>query len=514
MPSADPVETPTLGLLADSQIKTLRTVAPSGSFNGLGPDARGYPWVRRPPALDRASPDLLAASLENLRAQGASVIVFLGDGAHHGCADELSALFGDQGVLPAFVERTGIPIFYTLGNHDYLGAGNASRPSIRRDLCASPNGENPPASKLEVAERIQALNARSVEVGNGRDTTRPWHVVSSIESMRASCRNERPWQRRRQQFTDGCALTTIVTHAPAEGPSQTLVLADSSDYHRVRHSRWVRVGFPGDAGAISARQALFIDDRLREQERSGLRAPADPLRVFTHYPVVDMLRASARSRVEKGHRMSRVARRSAERIRHELRMSFLTDPLRCGGGQCRWFSAHRHASAHYPPVVHTLGPVVVLETNIGSVTDSHPAHASNPHPLVAPHAALVDPDGSTHVVPVEARVSCPEVLTLAAGIEAGGGYAAIDDAHGLELLGVTTAYQRGWGDERVQRAVANLERFATEAATALGMTASDARVCLGLEASRREAQTYPPDVKGRWPAPMFPMARVEPATGG
>ena len=73
------------------------------------------------------------------------VVLYLGDGANSGCADEL------QQVLDTLRRRRGdahggVPIFYVIGNHDYLGIGTTTDPLKRQLLCGPGNS----LSKYEV----------------------------------------------------------------------------------------------------------------------------------------------------------------------------------------------------------------------------------------------------------------------------------------------------------------------------------------------------------------------------
>ena len=110
-----------VGLLADSQFQTDRAKGNWGILKTSLVD-----WIVnvaiRPAALNLYAPQLLRQGLSNLENGGVDVVLYLGDGANNGCADEVARLLNE---LAEFRSKAKKPVFFALGNHDYLGAGNA-----------------------------------------------------------------------------------------------------------------------------------------------------------------------------------------------------------------------------------------------------------------------------------------------------------------------------------------------------------------------------------------------------
>jgi hypothetical protein len=129
-PTADP-DFPIIGVAADSQITTTQ----GGYLAGLR-DKAADRWVEtaiRPLALELLAAPVLDYFL--CRLTNVDVILYLGDAANSGCEDELRQLFE---VLER--RRTNnclgwVPVFYVIGNHDYLGLGTTPDPSTRQTVC-------------------------------------------------------------------------------------------------------------------------------------------------------------------------------------------------------------------------------------------------------------------------------------------------------------------------------------------------------------------------------------------
>ncbi len=152
-------EFPVLGVLADSQITTT-----NGFFVHNLRCKQAHLFVKvamRTPAAEYLSPRMVEYFVKKLKADGAEMILYLGDGANSGCTDEVDALFA---VLASQREQLGVPIFMAVGNHDYLGAGSTTEPRSRQLLCGT---ANPPLMKYEVLKRISAFNQASAQVSSG-----------------------------------------------------------------------------------------------------------------------------------------------------------------------------------------------------------------------------------------------------------------------------------------------------------------------------------------------------------
>ena len=125
-----------IGFVADSQLQTRSNYHRVGGYRGVIEDAAVQGAIR-PPALDWSARAMLRSDLAKLAEQGAKVIFFLGDGANNGCYDEFARGFADSeklapndasvlSLLAEFRQKTRIPVYFVIGNHDILGAGSTS----------------------------------------------------------------------------------------------------------------------------------------------------------------------------------------------------------------------------------------------------------------------------------------------------------------------------------------------------------------------------------------------------
>jgi hypothetical protein len=272
-----------IGIVADSQFQTLGNFDNVRFYKGRFEDAAV--WVSiRPPALDATSRSLLRTHLETLRARGAKAIFFLGDGANNGCLDEFSVDStrpGEEGVLRILDEfRTlkQIPIYFVLGNHDFLGAGSTSHSERRKTFCRETRAgySNRPLSKLEVIRAVDAFNRKNSFDG--------WSYHSSLGDGAATeraCGTNPALQAR----THGCYLAARVDYRSG-GPAVQFILLDSNDWVDVSPSRLGYIDQEGLRGAMS-----FHDEdsfELPSQTRWFERNAAEPVAMrvaMTHYNV-------------------------------------------------------------------------------------------------------------------------------------------------------------------------------------------------------------------------------------
>lgn len=154
-----------IGLLADSQI-TSPNSTPESLYRNKDTD-KDLEVAIRPPALEHLTAEVLKIALDKLSQQDdqggkVDVILYLGDGANSGGEDEIERLFE---ILTQHRDKTGIPMFMVIGNHDYLGAGNtpnqAERLLLLNHLAVDekpPVKYNRPLSKYQVLQKISEFN--------------------------------------------------------------------------------------------------------------------------------------------------------------------------------------------------------------------------------------------------------------------------------------------------------------------------------------------------------------------
>jgi len=154
-----------IGLLADSQI-TSPNSTPECVYRNKNADKRLEVTIR-PPALEHLAAEVLKIALDKLSEEDeegkkVDVVLYLGDGANSGGEDEIEQLFE---VLIEHRDKTKIPMFMVIGNHDYLGAGNTPNEAERLLLLnrltvdeKPPVRYNRPLSKYEVLQKISDFN--------------------------------------------------------------------------------------------------------------------------------------------------------------------------------------------------------------------------------------------------------------------------------------------------------------------------------------------------------------------
>ena len=244
-----------IGIVADSQLQTRGNYNNVFAYRGRFEDAMVAVSIR-PPALDWAARSLLRTHLEQLQSRGARVVFYLGDGANNGCFDEFAAGFDTSGerarpneegvlaILDEFRRSARIPVYYVLGNHDFLGAGSTSRSRRRTRFCEEqrPGRTNRPLNKFEVIQLTDAFNQRNSHFAG-------WSYHSSFENgdrTGGACGSIPDFQPRQW----GCYLAATVDYRAAGGDIQFLLL-DTNDWASVTRSAIGSIDQEGLRGAMS-----------------------------------------------------------------------------------------------------------------------------------------------------------------------------------------------------------------------------------------------------------------------
>ncbi|UCG57363.1 MAG: metallophosphoesterase [Phycisphaerales bacterium] len=244
-----------IGLLADSQI-TSPNSTPECVYRNKDMDERLEATIR-PPALEYLAPEVLKIALDKLSADNdegerVDLILYLGDGANSGGEDEIGWLFE---VLMEHRDKTKIPMFMVIGNHDYLGAGNTPNEAERLLLLnrltadeAPPVRYNRPLSKYEVLQRISDFNRDPDYLS---PNTR-FEYVDNRDSLDESL-----------DHGTGLYLAGHLVY-PSNGEDRVeIFLADTSDYQSLRFKPEVlKLAVHGWYGSISSK------------DRSGRKKPS------------------------------------------------------------------------------------------------------------------------------------------------------------------------------------------------------------------------------------------------
>lgn len=422
-----------IGVLADSQI-TSPNGTPEGLYRTVSLDKR-IDCAIRPPALEHLGAEVLGIALRQFPSD-TDVILYLGDGANSGGADEIDSFFA---VLSAYRRETGIPIFVVIGNHDYLGVGNTpnmmERFLILNRLCPAetpplPNPYNRPLSKYEVLKRISDFNRQSSALPAGS----VFKYTDNGDALDPNC-----------DHSTGLYLAGYLAYPKREDPVVEIFLADTSDYADTRFKPEVRIWDPfvpawdiyGMQGSISSVDRVSEAGRPQVSQMTYLReqAAANPPQfrfVAAHYHPDNLDRKRSDTPESWRFELVNFLHGTWENIctvclGHRYANQQLAQWL--SDGRNYWLSGHTHRTTMMHPAqgkVH-VGGVWELVTdgafrsiNVGSTTDYRA------------HIALIEPlsreavDNDAHVKKVDPEVQFREIPLFDGG--------TAQDAARLELL--------------------------------------------------------------------------------
>lgn len=454
-----------IGLIADTQLTSANTGS-SWFYVGEREDSAVNVSIR-PPAQNAGSVLLLRGLLSSLASKRPDLILYLGDGANHGCKDELENPGGIDpftgsgilGELRAFREQHQIPTFFLIGNHDYLGAGNTPKPSRRVKMCGGAEGA-PPVYKDQLIAMVHSFNS-----GNGPYLAKDWEYKDSyIEGTTESYCND--GSRSARDENKGCYLAGVLYAGETE-----VLLLDTSDYGGAR-SRYSLLGLQyrgeggrvshfsdGDSGPVS--QARWFASEQTERKQ----VPAWRI-LASHYPLTEQ--------------KTPLTGFSRKRGRPAL---FMKNPLP-RHGQCV-YSAHNHDSepSASPLSFRTPRWFGLLkdsyeyyghETNVGSATDWRP------------HAIIVECTNTLEEMDEKWKIihfpeNCDKVLSSVSETE----------LHWLTNIsfdaeGVYTQHYRDMNTLERRRQWDAVDDWAVRVARTGAYAKSEVLSCVALAASQRE----------------------------
>lgn len=265
-----------IGLLADTQVTTKE--ATSGYlFRTMHADAVENVAVRTT-AQEALAVEHMRYLLRDVVASQPDVVLYLGDGANSGCLDELDAFFGALGDERA---RSAVPVFFVVGNHDYLATGNQASPDQRTLAC----GGKSHVDKATLVARAAAFNRESAAMAQAAGVVTGY--TDSLPAVTAEagkgCRSSEA-----AQHTSGCFYAAVLA-LDKHGRTGDLVLVDTSDYRDLGFNPAVPGGptwmeFRGLRGGVSYKaggQNAWI--------LGALGSTAKDTRFFaSHYPTADL----------------------------------------------------------------------------------------------------------------------------------------------------------------------------------------------------------------------------------
>ncbi|MBN1126397.1 MAG: metallophosphoesterase [Sedimentisphaerales bacterium] len=357
-----------IGLLADSQITSQNGFS---NFHYRSKFADSLVDVSiRPPALECfLAEEMLQIGLNKLTQdshgikKGIDVILYLGDAANSGGADEIETVLT---ILDRHRAQTGIPIFILIGNHDYLGAGNITTPGTRFALLNRiGRPDNPALTKYEVLKKFSEFN----HANNHLPSNTCFQYRDNKEALE---------QNKNRDHDTGLYLSGILTYKEQEEVCVDIFLLDSSDYKDAPDwSEVADLGIYGIIGSIS-----FKDEPGLVSQTSFLkgvaRSSSPPYRFLaSHYPKDHLDRITLAKPGQVPLNVTNLAwgvTESAFSIpTFSKTLNQNLEPLLSSGGRNYWVTGHTHVSTMLSPdrfiVGGLTGDKYFTGLNIGSTTD-------------------------------------------------------------------------------------------------------------------------------------------------
>lgn len=280
-----------IGLIADSQITTGLNI----ETGNRSKDSDKFANVAlRTPAQEYLALEHLEYMLGDLNKQNVDVILYLGDGANSGCKSEVDDFF--SALSKARKKFKTVPIFFVIGNHDYLATGNDDSLAVRKEMCVEKKNlhkvgsEKAFYSKEQVVALTVAFNKESYNKYNNKKIFNEYVDNFSDEST-VSCSGDE-----QEQHLNACYYAAVLKYK-AKGVSGELLLVDTSDYSNmsllpntcliptVCGNKPSTKSFYGVRGAISWQensQITWIKDQLKDSNENNIRI------IASHYPSTDL----------------------------------------------------------------------------------------------------------------------------------------------------------------------------------------------------------------------------------
>jgi len=241
-------------------------------------------WAIRTTAQEYLALDNLGYFFNDMKKLNPDIVFYLGDGMNSGCRDEVDNFFAQLEKARAML---GKPMFFLIGNHDYLATGNQIDPEIRQKTCGNGNGVYTKAQLIAKTDKFNTIsynqfNKAKIFVGF-KDNIASYNSNHSWEMPinKACNKNNAPDQHKEKSFK--CFYTGILQYQK-NGVKGQIVLTDTSDYRDIEFQPDVSLTeFYGTVGAISWRgggQADWIAKNLTGR---------NDVRIITSHYKVDQL---------------------------------------------------------------------------------------------------------------------------------------------------------------------------------------------------------------------------------
>ncbi|MDZ4253329.1 MAG: metallophosphoesterase [Sulfuritalea sp.] len=459
-----PVFPLTIGMVADSQITTVQGAWDYGMRRKYADRFAGV--AIRPPAVEYLSDLMLDRFLRKLEQEKVDVILYLGDGANSGCKDELDKVFS---ILDAARKRSGIPSYYVIGNHDYMGTGNQVKSSIRAQLCSSEGRSNPAETKLQVLTRISEHNAGNKPLDKFFDY-KEVQTKSTSRFAATDCGDDDNTHYTYRQ------TASLVSKAGSASVVE-LFLLDTSDYRDV----WFKPVVSSEASGCEILGGWGVKGSVSYEKNSKGSQIDDFVQVAKSNPDFRLMASHYRPTDMNAL------------VPFGMSASFVRDALGdlLSKGDNVWLSGHTHTcnpQIERFRVGRTLSKTKgdIDGVNVGSTTDYN-AHAV----VVGPYTGGTGRVGKTGLSYRKIPYSQPSGLCDAVNVLAEQRESSFTPICGSRsyktALGIDKKYQqRCFQQADVANARSNIDLFAADAATALATSPDEVKACLAYAGSKRE----------------------------
>jgi hypothetical protein len=264
-----------IGLLADTQLTSQNGFS---NYNLRSKSAdRMVDVAIRPPALECfLAEEMLNTALKKLtqdtdgEKDGVDVILYLGDGANSGGTDEIETVFS---ILEKHRDATRIPIFFVIGNHDYLGCGNIVTPGTRFALLnRDGRPSNPALTKYQVLKKISKFNRANNNLpGNNR-----FQYIDNYDTVERN---------KELDHNKGLYLSGLLSYSEEGKNSVEILLLDTSDYKDAPDwSSIIKWGFYGAIGSLSFKDEPGVLSQISYFKNIVKSSSPDFRFLASHYP--------------------------------------------------------------------------------------------------------------------------------------------------------------------------------------------------------------------------------------
>lgn len=318
----------TIALVADSQFQDENTSKYVPFFKDSFIDSKFVDVSIRVPAQNLLAKNSLRSLIDKtLIKTNPDMILYLGDGANNGCKDEVGELFS---VLAEYQKKEKA-IFFIIGNHDYLGAGNTSRILPRNALCTKDNTlnltkiNNNVLTKYDLIKLSHEFNSKSALLIKEKGFK---YVDNYNNNLVNECNSGGVFQ----HSVESCFYSAYITNNNME-----LFLLDSSNYNDLMTKEAIIINeLAGIWGNISKNQWEWFTKNRKTTDQLELSIFA------SHYPPKNLSIFHLVSETRRIASTDRYINDRKGKMKHNEKIDPLFNLISKTLTKRYWLSAHTH----------------------------------------------------------------------------------------------------------------------------------------------------------------------------